>query len=68
MHSAPDPAATGNRLAIATSGDQGSASIVERSGEEVAFLPDEEQGVQIRSIAFTPDGERLMGSRSPMSA
>jgi WD40 repeat protein/DNA-binding SARP family transcriptional activator/energy-coupling factor transporter ATP-binding protein EcfA2 len=43
----------------------GSLAMVDRSGEEVAFLPDEEEWVQFRSIAFTPDGERLIGSRSP---
>jgi WD40 repeat protein len=43
----------------------GSLAMVDRSGEEVAFLPDEEEWVQFLSIAFTPDGEQLIGSRSP---
>jgi WD40 repeat protein len=47
---------------------EGSVAIVDRSGREVAFLPDEEPFVQILSLAFTPDGERLIGSRSPMLA
>ncbi|HET6772158.1 MAG TPA: BTAD domain-containing putative transcriptional regulator [Acidimicrobiales bacterium] len=43
---------------------KGSLAVVDRSGGEVAYLPDEEQGVQLLSIAFTPDGERLIASRS----
>jgi WD40 repeat protein len=42
-----------------------SVAIVDRSGREVAFLPAEEPFVQILSLGFTPDGERLLGSRSP---
>jgi WD40 repeat protein/energy-coupling factor transporter ATP-binding protein EcfA2 len=42
-----------------------SVAIVDRSGREVAFLPAEEPFVQILSLGFTPDGERLIGSRSP---
>jgi WD40 repeat protein len=64
----------GNLLAIATSidtdaddrWDQGTLAVVDRSGDEVASLPDEAPSVQIRSIAFTQDGERLIGSRSPI--
>jgi len=68
----------GSRLAISTSNytadadgeiiGEGSLAIVDRSGREVAFLPDEEPFVQILAIAFTPDGERLIGSRSPTLA
>jgi WD40 repeat protein len=42
----------------------GSLAIVDRSGDEVAYLPDEEQGVQLLSLAFTPDGEHLIAARS----
>jgi WD40 repeat protein/DNA-binding SARP family transcriptional activator len=69
----------GDLLAIATSKNimdafgnttsiKGSLAMVDRSGEEVAYLPDEEEWVQFRSLAFTPDGERLIGSRSPMAS
>jgi WD40 repeat protein/DNA-binding SARP family transcriptional activator len=70
----------GNLLAISTTNftedadgvggqvAEGSLAIVDWSGREVAFLPDEEPFVQILSIAFSPDGERLIGSRSPMLA
>jgi WD40 repeat protein/DNA-binding SARP family transcriptional activator len=68
----------GNRLAVSASipamdakGDltslTGSLAVVNRSGEEIAFLS-EEEWVQISSIAFTSDGERLIGSRSPMGS
>ena len=65
----------GSRLAIATTidtdadreWDRGSLAVVDRSGKEVAFLPDEEDLVLIRSIAFTSDGKRLIGSRSPLA-
>ena len=62
--------ATSNSTGIADAVDgeilQGSLAIVDRSGAEVAFLPDAEVSVQIRSIAFTRDGTRLIGSRSPI--
>jgi WD40 repeat protein len=45
----------------------GSLAVVNRSGEEIAFLS-EAEWVQIYSIAFTSDGERLIGSRSPMGS
>jgi WD40 repeat protein len=65
----------GNLLAISTAdvtvdaaGDFASTqqrlAVVDRSGREVAALPDEEEGVQILSLAFTRDGERLIGVRS----
>jgi WD40 repeat protein/DNA-binding SARP family transcriptional activator len=65
----------GNLLAISTAdvtvdaaGDFASTqqrlAVVDRSGREVAALPDEEKGVQILSLAFTRDGERLIGMRS----
>ncbi|HKE75536.1 MAG TPA: BTAD domain-containing putative transcriptional regulator [Acidimicrobiales bacterium] len=65
----------GDRLAISTSDDitddgridLSSLTIVDRSGKEMAVLREKERGVQIRSIAFTPDGERLIGSRTPMA-
>ena len=41
--------------------------MVNRSGEEVAFSS-EEKWVEIRSIAFTSDGERVIGSRDPMGS
>ncbi len=44
---------------------QGTLAIIDRSGREVGFLRDEEPFVQILSIAFTPDGEQLLGTRSP---
>jgi WD40 repeat protein len=64
----------GSRLAISTTidtdadghWDHGSLAVVDRSGKEVAFLPDEDL-VLIRSIAFTSDGKRLIGSRSPLA-
>jgi WD40 repeat protein len=66
----------GNHLAISVTTkpdapdadwDHGSLAVVDRSGDEVAFVPDEEQWVQIRSLAFTRDGERLIGLRSPIN-
>ena len=63
----------GNLLAISASTvdlepfhAEGAVTIVDRSGREVAFLPDEEDFVQILSLAFTADGHRLIGSRSDM--
>jgi WD40 repeat protein/DNA-binding SARP family transcriptional activator len=44
---------------------EGVVTVVDRSGREVAALPDEEPFVQVLSLAFTPDGKRLIGSRSP---
>jgi WD40 repeat protein/DNA-binding SARP family transcriptional activator/energy-coupling factor transporter ATP-binding protein EcfA2 len=41
-----------------------SLAVVDRSGDEVAYLPDEEEGVQLLSVAFTSDGERLIAARS----
>jgi WD40 repeat protein len=66
----------GNLLAISTTdlvfgpdGEnqdaQGSLTIVDRSGAEVAPVPDEDHFVQIRSIAFTRDGKRVIGLRTP---
>ena len=61
----------GDHLALSTSDDtvtvRSSVAIVDRSGDEVALVQEKEPGVQIRSVAFTPDGERLIGSRSPMA-
>jgi WD40 repeat protein/DNA-binding SARP family transcriptional activator len=65
----------GNLLAISTAdvtvdaagnfaSTQQRLTVVDRSGREVAALPDEEKGVQILSLAFTRDGERLIGARS----
>ena len=64
----------GSRLAISTTSftvdadgetiGEGLLAIVDRSGREIALL-DKERFVQILSLAFTPDGERLIGSRSP---
>ena len=50
------------------SGDtlQGSVSIVDRTGKEVDVVRDEGTFVNIISIAFTSDGERLVGARSPI--
>ena len=52
---------TAGRLDLA-----GNVTVVDRSGRRIVFLPDEEGEVQTLSIAFTPDGGRLIGSRSPM--
>ncbi len=67
----------GSRLAISTSNytvdadgeniGEGLLVVVDRSGRQIAFL-DKEPFVQILSLAFTPDGERLIGSRSPTLA
>lgn len=57
----------GNLLAISASDvdlGEGAVTIVDRSGHEVAFLPDEQDWVQVRSLAFTADGRGLIGSRS----
>jgi WD40 repeat protein len=63
---------TGDHLAISTTrlADtseevlEAVVTVVDRSGREVAVLPDAEPFVQILSLAFTPDGKRLIGSRS----
>jgi WD40 repeat protein len=64
----------GKVLAISTSvfgpGDvttaYGRLTFVDRSGTEVAPPYSEEEPVQILSIEFTGDGERILGTRSPI--
>lgn len=45
---------------------QGRVTVVDTSGREVAGFEDEETFVEILTLAFTADGEHLVGTRSPM--
>ena len=55
----------GDLLAIATNdGTTGRVTIVDRTGREVAVLQ-EDHGIAVGSVAFSPDGERLITTRLP---
>jgi WD40 repeat protein len=43
-----------------------SLTVVDRSGRELAQVREAEPFVQVLSVAFTADGEHLVGARSPM--
>ena len=44
----------------------GVVRVLDRTGHEVSTFRDKDNLVQILSLAFTPDGEQLIGARSPM--